>query len=140
MNVSCQCGNVTFKTPTDKPKAIFFCHCTTCRKQSASAFGTSAIFTSEGLIPLDEELEDKMGVYTCAAEESGGIKDCYFCKQCGVRLMHRSRDKNGSERGSVAIKGGLVEGLDWKDGIHIFTRSAVIPVPEGAEQYEAGPQ
>jgi hypothetical protein len=53
--------------------------------------------------------------------------------------MHRSRDSSGSERGTVAIKGGLVEGLNWKDAIHIFTRSAVVPIPEGVEKYEAGP-
>ena len=119
--------------------AVYHCHCTECRKQSASAFGTSAIFTSEGLIPLSEDLEEKLGVWTQYAEETGRQKDCYFCKTCGVRVMHRSRDSSGSERGTVAIKGGLVEGLNWKDAVHIFTRSAVVPIPEGAEKYEAGP-
>ena len=66
--------------------------------------------------------------------------DCYFCKKCGVRVMHRRRDADGSERGLVIIKGGCVEGLDWKGGIHIFTRSAVMPIPEGAESFEAGPK
>lgn len=68
------------------------------------------------------------------------MQDCYFCKNCGVRVMHRSRDKDGSERGTVAIKGGCVEGLDWKGGAHIFTRSAVVPIPEGVKQFEAGPK
>ena len=140
MDVSCQCGTVKFKAPTDQPKALYHCHCTECRKQSASAFGTSAIFTSEGLIPLSEELESLLGVYTRPTEETEGIQDCYFCKNCGVRVMHRSRDKDGSERGTVSIKGGCVEDLDWKDGVHIFTRSAVWPIPEGAKQFEAGPK
>lgn len=65
--------------------------------------------------------------------------DCYFCKDCGTRVLHRSRDKEGSERGTVSIKGGCVEGLDWEGGIHIFTRSAVMPIPEGAKQFEGPP-
>lgn len=138
MDVKCQCGTVTFKTTTDKPIAIYHCHCLECRKQSGSAFGTSAIFTSEGLIPLSEELEAKMGVWT-RPTEPGGMMDCYFCKNCGARLMHRARDENGSERGTVSIKAGCVEGLEWKGGIHIYTRSAVWPIPEGAEQFENGP-
>lgn len=44
MDGSCQCGSVTFRTPTEKPVNLFHCHCIDCRKQSASAFGTSAIF------------------------------------------------------------------------------------------------
>jgi hypothetical protein len=139
MDVKCQCGAVQFKTTSDKPIALYHCHCLECRKQSASAFGTSAIFTSEGLVPLPEDLEEKLGVYIQHSEETGGMKECYFCKNCGVRVMHRARDKDGSERGTVAIKGGCVEGLDWKGGIHIFTRSAVVPIPEGAQQFEAGP-
>lgn len=44
MNGSCQCGAVTFTTPTPQPVELWHCHCTDCRKQSGSAFGTSAFF------------------------------------------------------------------------------------------------
>ena len=140
MDVKCQCGAVHFKTPTDDPLKLYHCHCLECRKQSGSAFGTSAVFTSEGIVPLAEELEEKMEVWNLRGEESGGLKDCYFCKKCGNRIMHRGRDQDGSERGRVAIKGGCIEGLNWEGGIHIFTRSAVVPIPEGAVQYEAAPE
>ena len=88
---------------------------------------------------MDEALEEKMTVYTREAEETGGTVDCYFCKTCGVRIMHRKRDENGYGGGVVMIKGGCVEGLDWKGGIHIFTRSAVWPIPDVAEQHEGAP-
>ena len=140
MDVRCQCGTVQFKTPTDKPKALYHCHCLECRKQSGSAFGTSAIFTTEGLVPIPEDLEELLGSYTYRAEESGNLKECLFCKKCGVRVMHLSRDDTGSLRGNVSIKGGLVNGLDWTGGVHIFTRTAVVPIPQGAEQFEAGPR
>lgn len=69
------------------------------------------------------------------------MKDCYFCKKCGVRVMNRTRDQEGHERGTLAIKGGLVEGMDWSDAFHIFTRSAVAPslIPKDAQQYEGLP-
>lgn len=44
MNASCQCGAVTFKTPLPQPLALYICHCTECRRQTGSAFGSSAIF------------------------------------------------------------------------------------------------
>lgn len=44
MDAACQCGAVTFKTPREKPLALYICHCEGCRRQTSSAFGTSAIF------------------------------------------------------------------------------------------------
>lgn len=44
MDATCQCGAVTFKTPTAKPLALYICHCHNCQKQTSSAFGSSAIF------------------------------------------------------------------------------------------------
>lgn len=35
----------------------------------------------------------------------------------------------------VSVKGGCIEGLDWKKAIHIWTRSAMVPIPEGSESY-----
>ncbi|KAK5169749.1 uncharacterized protein LTR77_005727 [Saxophila tyrrhenica] len=130
MDVKCQCGAISFKTPTPEPIKLFHCHCLECRKQSGSAFGTSAIFTAEGLIPLPEDLESKMSVWT-RPTDAGGMMDCYFCKRCGNRILHRARDESGSERGTVSIKAGVVEGLKWEGAGHIYTRSAVVDVPEG---------
>lgn len=65
--------------------------------------------------------------------------ECYFCKVCGVRVMHRARDERGSERGIVSIKAGCIEGLDWEGGHHIYTSTAVMPIPEGAKQSEDAP-
>lgn len=35
----------------------------------------------------------------------------------------------------ISVKGGCLEGLDWSRAIHIWTKSAMIPIPEGAESY-----
>lgn len=66
--------------------------------------------------------------------------DCYFCKICGVRVMHRVKNVDGSERPTVSIKGGLIEGLDWAQGKHIFTKTAVVTIPENAERWDGTPE
>jgi hypothetical protein len=35
----------------------------------------------------------------------------------------------------VSVKGGCIEGLDWKKAIHIWTSSAMVPIPEGSETH-----
>ena len=138
MNVSCQCGAIAFITPTPAPISLYHCHCTECRAQSSSAFGTSAIFPAAGIFPLSPELVSKLSVWTRPANE-GRTMDCYFCKACGVRVMHRIREADGTEKETVVVKGGLVEGLKWEGAGHIYVRSAVVPVPEGVERWE-GPK
>ena len=60
--------------------------------------------------------------------------DCYFCKVCGTRVAHVRRGGK-----AVSVKGGCIEGLDWEGAKHIFVRSAVVPIPEEAEKWEADP-
>jgi hypothetical protein len=66
--------------------------------------------------------------------------DCYFCKTCGVRVMHRLREPDGRERDVVSLKGGCVEGLEWKGLPHIWTKSAVVEIPEGVRTWEMAPE
>lgn len=138
LTVRCQCGRVSFPTPTPAPMKVYFCHCTECQKQSSSAFGTSAIFPAEGLFPLSPELEPKIKKYTRNTEK-GGKMDCYFCTGCGSRLFHRILGPDGVPRPTVSIKGGCIDGLDWSGGCHIYVRSAVIKIPDEWETYETVP-
>jgi hypothetical protein len=66
--------------------------------------------------------------------------DCYFCKSCGVRIMHRIREPDGQERETVSVKGGVIEGLCWKGAKHIYTESAVVEIPPNAERWETTPE
>lgn len=100
MRVSCQCGSVEFDTLQSKPLALYHCHCTQCQKQSASAFGTSAVFSAEGIFPLSAELQSKLQVWS-RPTIAGRRTDGYFCKSCGVRVMHRKRNADGSETSKV---------------------------------------
>lgn len=139
MDAKCQCGAVHIRTSTPAPSAVYHCHCTQCRKQSSSAFGTSAIFPSAGILPLSPELDAALGRWSRPTAR-GGTLDCYFCRRCGVRVMHAARKGDGSTPPPVvSVKGGIVEGLDFTSATHIHTLTAVVPIPEGAVAYPESP-
>ncbi|KAF2196698.1 hypothetical protein GQ43DRAFT_243100 [Delitschia confertaspora ATCC 74209] len=132
MDGSCQCGAVKFTTPTPSPSILYHCHCTDCRKQSASAFGTSAIFP---FFKLSEGDAVSSFIRTC---DSGNKQFCYFCSKCGTRLLH-AQVVDGGEPKVVAVKGGVLEGIDWSKAWHIYCRSAVVSIPDGVQRFETGP-
>ncbi|KAF4417072.1 glutathione-dependent formaldehyde-activating enzyme [Fusarium acutatum] len=131
--IECQCGAVQITASRPQPLSVYCCHCTECQKQSASAFGTSAIFPDDGMWPLSEDVLSKLGVWKRPTDE-GNTLECYFCKTCGVRVLHRSVLPDGQGKPYLSVKGGCVEGLSWENAKHIYTRSARVPVPEGSYQ------
>ncbi|KAI1497651.1 Mss4-like protein [Biscogniauxia marginata] len=109
MEARCQCGAVQFRTPLPKPLALYICHCAECRRQTGSAFGTSAIFPH---FPLPQS----------------ELLSCY------TYVLRKAKGKN-----VVSVKGGCIEGLDWGRAIHIWTKSAMVPIPEGSEAHSEEP-
>jgi hypothetical protein len=139
LRVSCQCGVAHFSTPFAKPLDLYHCHCLECQKQSASAFGTSAIYPADFLFPLFPELAAKLSIYT-RPTKTGGKMECYFCKTCGTRMFHRNTDARGISKPTVSIKGGVIDGLDWSNGKHIWTSRAVVPIPQNVVQWNESPE
>ncbi|KAK0736644.1 Mss4-like protein [Apiosordaria backusii] len=109
MQVTCQCAFISF--PLTAPLLdLYHCHCLECQKQSSSAFGTSAIFSSSSFsIPV--EIQSKLSMWTRPTKE-GRTMDCYFCKECGCRIYHHIREADGTLRNTVSVKGGVIKGLD----------------------------
>ena len=134
--VTCQCGAVSFKAP--QPGQVFVCHGTECRKQSASAFGTSAVIPADSVFPLSPELGTKLSRWDRACD-SGNTMECYFCKTCGVRVIHRPIQPDGTPEPLVRIKGGVMENLSWERAKWIYTRSAVVLIPPDVEQWPTSP-
>ncbi|EGS19267.1 uncharacterized protein CTHT_0058930 [Thermochaetoides thermophila DSM 1495] len=114
MEAACQCGAVRFKTPTEKPLALYICHCSDCQRQTSSAFGMSAIYPRFQL--PDAEL------LSCYRRPTSNGQTLYW-------PLH-TQPKN-----VVAVKGGCIEGLDWSKAIHIWTKSAMVPIPEDSKSY-----
>lgn len=63
---------------------------------------------------------------------------CYFCDTCGSRILHRSILPDGSAKPLLSVKGGVLEGLDVTKARHIWTESAIVPVPEGSDPGSPG--
>lgn len=129
--VRCQCGAVSFRAVLPKPLSVDVCHCLECQKQSSSAFGVSAVFPVEGMLPFPEAIRPNVGMWT-RKTDLGYTLECYFCKTCGVRVVHRSLLPDGSSMPTLTVKGGCMENLSLEGARHIFTRTARIPVPEGS--------
>lgn len=169
MEGRCQCGAVRFTTPLPQPLKLYICHCLECRRQSSSAYGISAIFPVFDLaaqaVAQTSSTGDKVGaedgatgtgtstgtdtgtgstttapaspvsVYRHNRTGSGRTKECYFCRACGSRIMHGGADY-------VAVKGGCLVALDrdmLRGAMHIWTKSAVVPIPDGVESYPEEP-
>ncbi|KAK5630615.1 hypothetical protein RRF57_006330 [Xylaria bambusicola] len=123
MEARCQCGAVRFTTPLPKPLALYICHCAECRWQSSSAFGTSAIFPRFELPKTDLlSCYTPVEIYVCIAFISNASPQ--------YATHTASQGKN-----VVSVKGGCIDGLDWGSAIHIWTKSAMVPIPEGSEAH-----
>ena len=136
MDGRCQCGRITFTTPSKEPEVLYQCHCTQCRHQSSSAFGISAAFPN---FKLPEYPEGMIGTYD--RPNSKGFTRGYFCTNCGSRLVHQWFKEDGTV-GGFAIKGGCLDGLTkemMRNAKHIWTKEAIVEIPEGAEAYEGEP-
>lgn len=56
--------------------------------------------------------------------------------------MHQSISRDGTPAAAVSIKSGCLDGVRKemiKSAVHIWTKSAVVDIPEGAEAYEGEP-
>jgi hypothetical protein len=142
LNARCQCGTVSFPLPA-KYIALYHCHCSHCRKQSGSAYGTSAVYPASAVLPLSHVIRQNLTVWT-RPTDSGHEMDCFCCKNCSNRIFHIIRDHGNGKpgdapRGTVSLKAGIIEGLNWDGGVHIFANSAVTKIPNDVEAYEDRP-
>ena len=128
----CQCGGVRYAL-AEAPEAVYVCHCTECRKQSASAFGISLIVRDEGF-----RLTAGAPRLWTRPTDSGNRLDCWFCADCGGRIWHAS---SGFPR-ILSVKGGTLDDPpDLSRAAHIWTASKLpgVLVPEGAPSFPGEP-
>ena len=142
MEGRCQCGLIRFTTPAPAPLSLYICHCTECRHQSSSTYGMTAIFPYFEIQRFGPN-PGAIGMYS--RPNSTGRTEGYFCTKCGSRLVHVAVEvSNGEEKvaGLLSVKAGCLERLNkamMRTAVHIWTKSAVIDIPEGVEQYEEEP-
>jgi hypothetical protein len=128
----CQCGAVRYELHGPAIKLVV-CHCTECRKQSASAFGVS-MFVAVGALRLTRGAAR----FWSRPTDAGHVLDCAFCPVCGSRLWHR---RQGSDDVLSVKVGSLDEPVDLSPAIHIWT-SRMLPglvLPDATVRYPLGP-
>jgi hypothetical protein len=112
---SCQCGTIQYSIDCE-PLVAYCCHCTDCQKQSSSAFGISVWFPAAKFSLSSGELS----IWKTRAD-SGRVKECAFCADCGSRIYHAFPD----DPDIFSIKGGTLDKIDGIPPVgHIWTRSA----------------
>jgi hypothetical protein len=128
----CQCGDIRYAVPKE-PLAIYVCHCTECRKQSASAFGISFTVPRSALRLLKGTPR-----YWARRTSSGHTLECAFCPHCGSRLWHQST----GHPDTLNIKGGSLDApLDFGHAVHIWISSKLpgIVIPSGVRSFAREP-
>ena len=111
----CQCGAVRYRI-TARPLTAYCCHCSTCRRQSGSAFGMS-LQVPEGGVEIDGDVRR-----LSATGGSGRPSTHAFCPACGTRLTHQIKG-----RPVVVIKPGTLDDPSWiRPAGHIFTASRAV--------------
>jgi len=108
----CQCGAVRYEIAA-APLTLYVCHCRECRKQSASAFGISAVVPAADF----QLVQGTVNSWT-RDTDSGRRLRCVFCARCGSRLWHEGEPKGAT----ISVKGGsLDDALDLATATHIWT-------------------
>ena len=137
-NGSCQCGEIQYQLTGD-PLMFYACHCLDCQNQSGSAHGLSLIVRPSQVQFLQGG--DKIKYWETHAD-SGAIKRCAFCPDCGTRIYHGSDNENET----MSFKAGtLNESLNGqiKPVAHIWLKSAQpwVVIDEGQFLcYRKGPE
>jgi len=129
----CQCGAVRYAVPAE-PLVMYVCHCTECRKQSASAFGISFTVARRALRLLQGTPQ-----YWSRQTASGHTLECAFCPRCGSRVWHQS----SGHPDTISIKGGSLDApVDLGKAVHIWTSSKLpgTPIPPGVRSFPGEPE
>jgi hypothetical protein len=127
----CQCGAVRYAL-TIPPRIVYVCHCRKCQRQSASAFGISAMVARDAL-----RVTQGVPRHWFVAGDSGRRYDCAFCPTCGSRLCHA-----GEGNAEISVKGGsLDEAPDLRAAVHIWTGRALpgVMIPPEALRFPEEP-
>ncbi|KAL3431903.1 Mss4-like protein [Aspergillus tetrazonus] len=139
---TCFCGAVQLSFPTTRPGLIntFICHCTDCRKITASMFATNFSISDKYL--THERGQNHLTSYsqskTIATRET---MTNYFCSTCGSLMYRRSARFPGLS----ILRTGTVDDFSLHEGrlkprVEQFVKDRVcwVHAVDGVTQVEAG--
>ncbi|KAI8676311.1 CENP-V/GFA domain-containing protein [Fusarium sp. Ph1] len=97
---TCYCGAVqlSFPQPLSKPGFVFafVCHCSDCRKITASMFTTGFIILDSHLKHVRGEAKLKQFGQSETIERKGNVMTNFFCSTCGSLMYRRAEGYPGA--------------------------------------------
>ena len=125
----CACGAVRYRLASD-PLVTHCCHCTSCQRQTGSAFVINLVIEADRVELLGVEPQP-----VDVPRDDGSTQRIFRCPTCQVAVY--------SHYGSPDIRyvrGGTLDlPSTIEPDVHIFTRSKLpwVALPESAPAYEA---
>ncbi|RMJ16237.1 hypothetical protein CDV36_004155 [Fusarium kuroshium] len=95
---TCYCGAVQLSFPLSKPGFVFafICHCSDCRKITASMFTTGFIILDSHLKHVRGEENLKKFSQSDTIERKGNLMTNFFCSTCGSLMFRRAESYPGA--------------------------------------------
>jgi len=129
----CLCGAVRYQIDGE-PAMVAVCHCSTCQRNTGSAFSTNVAWP-EGAVEIAGE---SLATY----QERGGAAGTpfyrSFCSRCGSPICARG----DAYPGLVFIKAGTLDDPSWvRPTVHIWCseKQPWVPIGDAAPHLPAGP-
>jgi hypothetical protein len=118
MRGSCLCGQVSYQI-LDKPRSVFGCHCSQCRKTSGHYVAATQT--------LNENLEVK-GHENITWYQSSDVAKRGFCKTCGSQLFWARLISNHTSVMAGTIDGDT--GLKMERQLHPESKGDYYTLPD----------
>jgi hypothetical protein len=125
----CQCGAARYVV-YGEPEQVVVCHCTTCQKQSGSAFAVVVVVDKDAFRLTCGEVRQ-----FASTAESGRARKGVFCTKCGSRLYHEIEWRPGK----VSIRGGTFDDTGWlRPQVHLWTKRKQpwVIIPDDVTKFE----
>lgn len=117
---NCFCEAIKYEAEVDDDLVII-CHCTSCQRNSATAFGVVVATTEEDF----DLVEGTLSSYESVAD-SGTLRSRTFCRDCGTRIY--AKTVGATAASGLQYVGVRVGTIDQRDKlipkIQVWCRSA----------------
>jgi hypothetical protein len=124
---SCFCGAVEL-TVTGAPEAMGYCHCTSCRRWSASPVNGFTLWQPEA-VKVTKGAEH-IGTYNRTANSFRK-----WCKVCGGHLMNQH-----PQWGLIDVYAATIPTFPFKAGVHVNYQEFVLPMDDGVPKLKDIPK
>ena len=130
----CLCGAVRYRSDAE-PAVVAVCHCTTCQKNTGSAFSIN-LGVPDASVTVSG---DSLVTYEDRAGASGNPFYRSFCSSCGSPISARG----DACAGLVFLKGGTLDDPSWvQPDAHIWCteKQPWINLETGVPQFPGNPE